>query len=406
MLRCACRGALVRRFGAPAVACCVLRRACLPRCAPLIVHPLSYARPSPYALPRLLTLSALLCLPRLQLECRRTPISCNRGRGNAPFGSNVCRVCNRNAAERRFYAIAAGRTPLLARMLAAACRVLRCDCLLHCAPPIVHPAPRRNACRVCSWSAAERRFHAIAAGRTPLPVGMFAAFATGMPQNADFVQSRLKKRPFWPEHLPRRAVCSGATACCIVRPLSYTPPLAVRPAATAHAVCSACRVCIWSAADGRFHAIAAGRTPRRDGSRCMLRCDSLPRLQLECRRMPFLCNRGWRTPLLARTLAAFAAGEPQMAGFMQSRLENRLFRPECLPRLQLERCRTPISCNRGRRNAPFRPSACRGVLCAPVQLLAALCVPYRTPLIVRPPLAVRPAANAPFRPSACRVHSF
>ena len=120
-----------------------------------------------------------------------------------------------------------------------------------------------TACRVCSWSGAEGRFRAIAAGKMPLLVRMFAAFAAGVPQKADFVQSRQG------EH----------------------------PVATAHAVCSdvtACRVCSWSAVEGRFHAIAARRTPRRNCSRCMLRCDSLPRLQLECRRRAISCNRGRR----------------------------------------------------------------------------------------------------------------
>ena len=78
-------------------------------------------------------------LPRLQLESRRWPVSCNRGWRIASFGPNACRVCSWNAAERRFHAIAAGEMPLSARVLAAACCVLRCNCLLHCASPIVHP---------------------------------------------------------------------------------------------------------------------------------------------------------------------------------------------------------------------------------------------------------------------------
>ena len=145
----ACRGALPRRAVALCRGVLWLRCDCLLHCAPPIVHPAPYRTPRPlsYALPRLLTLSALLCLPRLQLECRRRPIPCNRGRRNAPFGQNTCRVCNWNAAEGRFYAIAAGETPLLARML--------------------------------------------------------AAFAAGTLQNADFMQSRPEKRPFPPECLPR-----------------------------------------------------------------------------------------------------------------------------------------------------------------------------------------------------------
>ncbi len=229
------------------------------------------------------------CLPRLQLECLRRPISCNRGQRNAPF--------------------------------------------------------RPNACRVCSWNAAERRFYAIAAGRMPLSAGTLAAFAAETLQNAVFMQSRPEKCPFWPECLPRLHLecrrrpisCNRgrrtpllartlAAACCVLRcdcllhcaPLIVRPPLAVRPAATAHAVCSV-----------------------------------LP--------------------------AAFAAGVPQNADFVQSRPEKRPLRQECLPRLHLECRRTLISCNRGRRNAPFRSNACRGVLCAPVRLLAALCAPYRTP---------------------------
>ena len=191
---------------------------------------------------------------------------------NTTFGQNTCR----------------GVLCAPVRLLAALCA------------PYRTPAPRRtpcrdcsrcvlcSACRVCSWSAAERRFCAIAAGKTPPAAGMLAAFASGVPQNADFVQSRPEKRPFPLERLPRRAVCSGATACCIVRPLSYTPHLAVRPAATAHAVCAGvkvCRVCNWNASEGRFCAIAAGKTP--------LSAGMPPRLHLECRRTPILCNRGW-----------------------------------------------------------------------------------------------------------------
>ena len=168
-------------------------------------------------------------LPRLQLECRRTPILCNRGWEDAPF--------------------------------------------------------RPSACRVCSWNAAERRFYAIAAGKTPPAAGMLATFAAGMPQKADFMQSRQEKRTL------------------------------------------------------------------------LLEC--LPRLQLECRRRPISCNRGRRTPLPAGMFAAFATGVPQNADFMQSRLGKCPFRPECLPRLQLECRRTPILCNRGRENASFGPNACR-----------------------------------------------
>ena len=184
-------------------------------------------------------------LPRLQLECRRTPISCNRGWRNAPFGPNACRVCIWNAAERRFHAIAAEETLLLARML--------------------------------------------------------AAFAAGTLQNADFMQSRLGERPFWLECLPRLQL-----ECC------RTPILCNRGWEDVPYGPNACRVCSWSAAEGRFHAIAAGEIL-----------------------------------LSLRILAAFAAGMPQNADFMQSRLEKRPFWPECLPRLHLECRRTPISCNRG-----------------------------------------------------------
>ena len=143
------------------------------------------------------------------------------------------------------------------------------------------------ACRVCSWSAAEGRFRAIAAGETPLSAGMLAAFATGTLQNVDFMQSRPGRCPFGPECLSRLQLE------CRRRPFSCT-----RGWRNASFGRNACRVCSWSAAEGRFRAIAARRTPRRDCSRCMLRCDSwsecLPRLQLECRRRPFSCNRGWR----------------------------------------------------------------------------------------------------------------
>ena len=268
---------------------------------------------------------------------------------------------------------------------APACRVVRPLSYT----PYRTPAPRRtpcrdcsrcllcSACRVCNWSAVERRFHAIAAGETPLSAVMFAAFATGMPQNADFMQSRLGECPFrpehlprlqlkrcrtpflcnrgrknapfgpnacrvciwnaaegrfraiaagehhfWPEHLPRRAVCSGATACCIVRPLSYTPHLAVRPAATAHAVCAGvkvCRVCNWNASEGRFCAIAAGKTPLSAGMPCRV-CNWRA---VEGR---FRAIAAEETPLSAGMLAAFAAGVPQR----------------------------PISCNRGRENTSPR----------------------------------------------------
>ena len=190
-------------------------------------------------------------LPRLQLECRRRPVSCNRGWRNAPCGRNVCRVCSWSAAEGRFRAIAAGRTP------AANCSrcMLRCDSLprlqLECRRRPVscnrgrEDAPLgRNACRVCSWSGAEWRFCAIAVGKMLLWAGMLAAFAIRVLQKADFMQSRPGEHPVATAH----AVCSGVTAC---------------------------RVCSWSGAEGRFRAIAAGKMP-----------------------------------LSARMLAAFAAGVP------------------------------------------------------------------------------------------------
>ena len=143
----------------------------------------------------------------------------------------------------------------------------------------------RNACRVCSWSGAEGRFRAIAAGKMPLLAGMLATFAAGVPQKADFVQSRLGRCSFGPECLPRLQLeccrrpisCNrgrenasyGRNAC---RVCSWSAAegrfhaIAARkhPAATAHAVCSgvtACRVCSWSGADGQFCAIAAGKHP-------------------------------------------------------------------------------------------------------------------------------------------------
>ena len=262
-----------------------------------------------------------------------------------------CRVCNWSAAEGRFRAIAAGESPLLARTLAAFATGVpqKADFV----QSRLENAPfGRSACRVCSWSAAEGRFRAIAAGRTPLPAGVLAAFAAGVPQKADFVQSRPENAPFG-----RSAcrVCSWSAAEGRFRAIAAgeTPPSAGMLAAFATGVLqkadsvqsrlenapfgrNVCRVCNWSAAEGRFRAIAAGRTPRRDGSRCMLWCESLPRLQLECRRRLVLCNRGRRnapfrrnvcrvcswnaverrfcaiaaeeTPLLAGMFAAFAAG--------------------------------------------------------------------------------------------------
>ena len=44
----------------------------------------------------------------------------------------------------------------------------------------------------------------------------------------------------------------------------------------------------------------------------------------------------------------------QKAGFVQSRLGERPFWPECLPRLQLECLRRTILCNRGRENTSLR----------------------------------------------------
>ena len=286
-------------------------------------------------------------LPRLQLEWRRTLILCNRGRADAPFGRNACRVCGWSAAEGRFRAIAAGESPLLAGVLAAFAAGVPQNADF--VQSRLENAPfGRNACRVCSWSAADGRFHAIAAG----------------------------KMPFGPECLPRLQLE------CRRWPISCNRDREDAPLGR-----NACCVCSWSAAEGRFCAIAARRTPRRDCSRCMLRCDSLPRLQLECRRWPILCNRGRRNepfgrnacrvcswsaadgqfraiaagkmPLLAGMLAAFAAGVAQVAVFMQSRPEKRPLRSECLPRLQLECRRWPFSCNRGQRNAPFGRNACR-----------------------------------------------
>ena len=63
------------------------------------------------------------------------------------------------------------------------------------------------------------------------------------------------------------------------------------------------------------------------------------------------------TPPSAGMLATFATGTLQNADFMQSRPEKRPFPPERLPRLQLECRRRPISCNRGRENAPFGRNA-------------------------------------------------
>ena len=188
------------------------------------------------------------------------------------------------------------------------------------------------ACHVCNWSAAEGRFCAIVAGKMPLLAGMLATFAIGVPQKAGFVQSRPGRCPFWPECLPRLQL--------------------------------ECR--------RRWISCNRGQeTPRCDCSRCMLRCDSLPRLQLECRRRPISCNRGrenafsgrnachvcsWsgaegrfhaiaagKMPLSAGMLAAFAAGVPQKADFMQSRQAKRL----------LSASETPSF---GQRNVP---SACK-----------------------------------------------
>ena len=229
---------------------------------------------------------------------------------------------------------------------APACRVVRPLSYT----PYRTPAPRRtpcrdcsrcllcSACRVCNWSAVERRFHAIAAGETPLSAVMFAAFATGMPQNADFMQSRLGECPFRPEHLPRLQL----KRC-------RTPFLCNRGRKNAPFGPNACRVCIWNAAEGRFHAIAAGRTP-----------------------------------LPVGMLAAFATGMPQKADFVQSRPKKRPFWPECLPRTQLECRRTLISCNRGWENASSDRNVCRE----------------------RPFPPECPAANIPFRRNACREHSF
>ena len=432
------------------------------------------------------------CLPRLQLEWRRRPFSCNRGWRNAPCGRNACRVCSWSAVECRFHAIAARRTP---RRDGSRC-MLRCDSLprlqlecrrtpilcyrgwrtpllagmfaafaagvqqkgdfvqsrpekrpfwLECLPRLQLECRRRpfscnrgrenasygrNVCRVCSWSGADGQFHAIAAGRTPLSAGMLATFAAGVAQKADFMQSRLEKRLFRPECLPRLQLE------CRRRAISCNRGREDAPFGR-----NACHVCSWSAAEGRFRAIAAGRTPRRDCSRCMLRCDSLPRLQLECRRRPVSCNRGWedapfgrnacrvcswsaaegrfcaiaagkmpllagmlaafaagvpqngdlcnrgprnssfrpnacrvcswsaaegrfcaiaagKMPLLAGMLAAFAAGVPQNADFVQSRPGRCPFGPECLPRLQLECRRRPISCNCGQEDAPLGRNAC------------------------------------------------
>ncbi len=251
-------------------------------------------------------------LPRLQLECLRRPILCNRGRKNAPFRRNAAAFAFGVPQNADFVQSRLGRRSLWPECLPR----LQLECRrrpIPCNRGRKNAPLGRNVCRVCSWSAAEGRFCAIAAGESPLSARMLAAFAAGTLQNADFMQSRPEKCPFWPECLPRLHLE------CRRRPISCN-----RGRENASSGRNACRVCIWNAAEGRFHAIAAGKTPPAAGM-----------------------------------LAAFATGMPQNADFMQSRPENRLFRPECLPRLQLECRRMPFLCNRGRRNAPFRPSACR-----------------------------------------------
>ena len=358
------------------------------------------------------------CLPRLQLERCRTPFLCNRGWENAPFRRNVCRgvrraVCSGTTACCIVRPLS--YTPLLAVRPAATARAV-CSALLAAfatgvpqkadsvqSRPGEMPLLAGMPCRVCNWNAAERRFCAIAAGRMPLSAGMLVAFASGVSQNADFVQSRPEKRPFWPECLPR-----------LLLECRRTPISCNRGRENAFSCQNACCVCNRNAAERRFRAIAAGETPlsarmpcrehpfppeclprlqlecrrrpiscNRGWEKCPFPPECLPRLQLECRRTPFSCNRSqknapcgrnacrvciWNaaerrfhaiaageSPLLARTLAAFVAGTLQNADFMQSRPENRPFWPECLvPRLQLECRRTPFLCNRGLENTSPR----------------------------------------------------
>ena len=280
-------------------------------------------------------------LPRLQLEWRRTLILCNRGwrtpllagmlaafaagvpqmagfmqsrPGRCPLGRNACRVCSWSAADGRFHAIATGKMPLWAGMLAAFAAGVPQKGDFVQSRPGEHPVATAHAvcsgviaCRVCSWSAADGRFCAIAAEETNLLAGMLAAFAAGVPQMASSVQSRPGRCPSWPECLPRLQL-----------EWRRWPFSCNRGRRNAPCGRNACRVCSWSAADGQFRAIAAGKMP-----------------------------------LLAEMFAAFASGVPQKASFMQSRLGERLLWPECVPRLLLEWRRRPISCNRGQRNAPF-----------------------------------------------------
>ena len=201
------------------------------------------------------------------------------------------------------------------------------------------------ACHVCNWSAAEGRFCAIAAGKMPLLAGMLATFAAGVPQKADFVQSRLGRCSFGPECLPRLQL-----ECCR-RPISCN-----RGRENASYGRNACRVCSWSAAEGRFHAIAARKHPAATAHAVcsgVTACRVCSWSAVEGR---FRAIAAGKTPFPAGMLATFAAGVAQKAVFMQSRPEKRPLRSECLPRLQLECPRRQISCNRGKRNASFRPA--------------------------------------------------
>ena len=277
--------------------------ACGVLCAPVrllaaLCAPYRTPRSSPYALPRLLALSALLCLPRLQLECLRRPIPCNRGREKCPFWPECLAAFATGTLQNAdFVQSRPGECPFPQECLSRLhleCRRTQISCNRGRRNAPFGP----NACRVCFWSVAERRFRAIAAGRTPFPARMLAAFATGMPQNADFVQSRPEKRLFPPE-------CPAAN-------------IPFRP--------NACRVCSWSAVEGRFHAIAAGRNAPFRRNACRVCSWSAAE-----RRFHAIAAR--KTPPAAGMLAAFASGMPQNADFMQSRPENRPFWPEHLPRL-------------------------------------------------------------------------
>ena len=129
--------------------------------------------------------------PRLHLKCLVGQVICNRGKGNAPFGPNRCRVYTQSAVEWRFFAIAAWPFLLIPDLIRLIPGLTR-DLLAREGPPhgpSVHFFPGFFARRSTHWTF--RTTEGIPSRGTPLH---YASLRSGP---SHFATLRLTTSPLW-----------------------------------------------------------------------------------------------------------------------------------------------------------------------------------------------------------------